>query len=368
LLAAEPAARIWTSADGKKIEAVLVDADAQTVALKTSSGLFKLAVSRLSDEDQAFILKWRDRAPMKMKAWPDKVEISGDLPIEEKEEGAGFIYFSPHFEFRSSQRLSKSVVREFARLFEATFEGVNALPVGIEPAPPQEGGHYLTKLYPHEEAYYAAGGVPGSGGMFSWRSQGRKFVSGSISVPLTSLGVEQVGNRYIIDPDKDSGTLVHEITHQVAVMCGVYGAPVWFVEGLAEYMESAPYSKGTMRFANMTGYVQKAVMERTGASEFRMAPVEQLMTMSHDEWADALTNGGASKNYQSANVLMTYFLHLDGAGDGEPVALYLRDLRAGTNPKEAAAKHLLRGRSLPSLAEDVRAKWRKSGFRLEFDS
>jgi hypothetical protein len=305
---------------------------------------------------------------LKMKPWPDKVEISGELPIDEKEDGTEFVYFSPHFEFRSPSRLSKSVVREFARLFEATYEGVNALPVRIEPSPPTEGGHYLTKLYPNRDAYYAAGGIPGSGGMFSWRGQGRKFVSGSISVPLTSLGVEQVGNRYIIDPDKDSGTLVHEITHQVAVMCGVYGAPVWFVEGLAEYISSAPYSKGTMRFSNMTGNVQKSVMQRNNGSEFRMIPVDRLMTMSNAEWAAALTTEGASKNYQSANVLLTYFLHLDGAGDGEPVALYLRELRAGTDANEAAAKHLLRGRTLPALADDVRTKWRKSGFRMEFDS
>jgi hypothetical protein len=358
--------RTWTSSDGKKIEAILIDADASTVALKTAAGLFKLPVSRLSAEDQAYLTTWRGQAPQKLAPWPEKVETTGDLKIEEKEIGEEFSYFSPHFEFRSPLRLSNSVVREFARLFEATYEGVKALPVGFDPMPPQEGGHFLTKLFANREAYFAAGGLPGSGGMFSSVSRGREFVSGSISVPLTSLGVEQVGNRYIIDPDKDSGTLVHEITHQVAVMWGIYGAPIWFTEGIAEYMQSAPYSKGTMRFSNMTGNVEKTVMERANGNEFQMLPVEKLMTISRDEWANLLVNGDAAKNYHSANVLMTYFLHLDGSGTGEAVAAYLRDLRAGTDPRQAAATHLLRDRDLPKLAADVREKWRQNGFRLEY--
>jgi hypothetical protein len=150
-------------------------------------------------------------------------------------------------------------------------------------------------------------------------------------------------------------------------MWGIYGAPVWFSEGIAEYMQSAPYSKGTMRFTNMTGNVEKAVMRYQGGQEFRMLPVEQLMTISRQEWAASLESGNASKNYNSANVLMTYFLHLDGAGTGESLAGYLRALRSGTDPREAAATHLLRDRDFPKLAADVREKWRRNGFRLEFD-
>jgi len=368
--------RTWTSADGKQIEASLVDADGETVALRTAKGMFKLPLSRFSGADQTYVKDWRAGAapggaggakPGTIGPWPDKVEVPGDLAIEEKEADGEFIYFSPHFEFRAPTRLSKSVVREFARLFEATYEGVKALPVGLDPIPPKEGGHFLTRLYDTREAYYAAGGIQGSGGMFSWRGRGREFVSGEIKVPLTSLGVEQVGNRYIVDQDKDSGTMVHEITHQVAVMWGVYGAPTWFTEGLAEYMEAAPYSKGTMRFTNMTGAVEKSVMEYSRDREFRMVPVEKLMTISSAEWAQALVSGDAGKNYRSANALMTYFLHLDGPGNGEPVARYLGALREGADPREAAAEHLLRGRDFPTLSEEVRSKWRQAGFRLEYE-
>ncbi len=364
----EQALRTWTSSDGKALEAVLVDADGETVALKTAKGMFKLPLARLSEADRTYIAEWRAGAPLKVGPWPDKVEISGDLGIEETGTDGQFTYHSPHFEFRSPTRLSKSVVREFARLFEATYEGVKALPVGFDPIPPKEGGRFLTHLYATREDYYAAGGMQGSGGMFSWRGRGREFLSGEIKVPLTSLGVEQVGNRYIIDQDKDSGTMVHEITHQVAVLWSVFGAPTWFTEGLAEYMEAAPYSKGTMRFTNMTGAVEKSVMEYSRDKEFRMLPVERLMTITSQEWANDLTSGNAGRNYRSANVLMTYFLHLDDPGNGEPVANYLRALREGDDPREAAAKHLLRGRDFTALAEDVRAKWRKVGFRLEYDS
>jgi len=366
LAAQENKPRSWTSTDGRTIEAVLIDADAETVELKTANGVFKLPVTRFSKADQTYITEWRGQAPLKIGPWPDKVEIAGELAIEEKAAGGEFNYFSPHFEFHSPTRLSKSVVREFARLFEATYEGVKALPVGLDPIPPGDGGHFLTKLFATREDYYASGGIPGSGGMFSWRSQGRKFVSGSISVPLTSLGVEQVGNRFIVDLDKDSGTLVHEITHQVAVMWGIYGAPVWFVEGLAEDMEAAPYSKGTMRFTNMPGSVEKSVMENGSGNEFRMLPVETLMTISKAQWADALENGDAGKNYKSANVLMTYFLHLDGTGNGEPVALYLRASRTGNGPERSgnpSAAWPGLSRTFRGCARQMAAEWLPLGIR-----
>ncbi|MEO0447476.1 MAG: hypothetical protein AAF191_15495, partial [Verrucomicrobiota bacterium] len=211
-VSAQETPRSWTSSDGKSLTGTLEGVAGEEVQLRTSRGVFRVPLTRLSQEDQDYVASWQKNAPLEIAPWPDQVEVK-DLEIAEFSDGEEFVYHSPHFEFRlqAQDRLETSVVKEFARIFEATYEGVAALPVGFEPMPAGDN-RFLTILHPSMSAYIAAGGVPGSGGMYSWRSRNGEFVSGQVSVPLTSLGVKQVGSRYIIDHDRDSGTLVHEIT------------------------------------------------------------------------------------------------------------------------------------------------------------
>lgn len=375
LAAAQEKSRNWTSADGRTISGVLESFDGQSVQLRTPRGVFQIPLGNLSRADQEYAKKWKSgAAPAGEKAgpsaavgeWPEKVEVPLDLPIEERSEGVNFIYCSPHFEFRSGSRLAKSVVQEFARIFEATYLGVKALPVGFDPILPKEG-HFITELYPNMQAYLDAGGMEGSGGSFSWKSRNGEYVEGKIMVPLTSLGVEKVGQRYIVDQDKENSTLVHEITHQVAVRWSVLGVPVWFSEGIAEYMRSAPYSKGKMRLAGMVRAVEAELMENAQDKKFWMVPVEKMMTISHEAWATDLAGKEASRNYKSANALMTYFLHLDGPKNGQPVADFLRALESRAKPEKAVADHLLRGRSYAQLQTEVQEAWRQAGLRIEFE-
>ena len=355
-----------------------------------------MPLSRLSEADQTFAREWskqsmsRDDAEgavaaagagdrtvgdftdLKLGEWPK--DVSADFDVDEieevgedKETGA-FIYRSPHFEFHTPDRLSTSVVREFARIFEATFALLNEIPFGLAPQPIGSGdekGYYLTKLYASREAYAAAGGVPGSGGMFSWRRRGNEY-SGVIHIPMQSLGVEHTGVRYIVDHDKQSTTLTHEITHQV-MMRWLPMMPTWMSEGFAEVTSCQTYNNGRFRLNSLERAVREDVTRRSNSSrDFQMLGVEQLMKITSAEWAEMLGAGQGSRNYASANLLLTYFARLDGEGDGAGLVDYLKAVSTGMERDEATDKHLMRGRSFDELQEEVAKAWRSEGLKLTF--
>ncbi len=354
-------ARKWTSSDGKVIEGLLENFDGAKVQLRTKRGVFSFPVERLSALDQRLVRRWVDNRPVQVGEWPDFVESPKNMEIQEVEggvEGWKFVYRSPHFEFRTTTRLSISVVKEFSRIFEATFEVVKALPVGFDPEP-REGGYFVTELYETRAEYASAGGPAGSAGVYMTGQN-------KIMIPLPNLGVKWTGTRWILEAGEDSGTLKHEIAHQVTHKW-LSRWPVWFVEGLAEYVEAARYNKGRYTLKNMAGNVEDSIMAYpVSGNSFPMVPLESLMTMTHSSWSGALLGGGATYNYRSANVLMYYFLHLDGEGDGSGVASYLRALDQGEDSRKAAADQLLRGRDFAALSEEVYEKLRKDGIRIDY--
>lgn len=358
--------RTWTSSDGKTLEGTLEGVEGEMVQLRTSRGVFKLPKARLSEADQKYIANWEANAPIKVGEWPESIEVRGDFEVKDVSTEDAIIYETPHFRFHSPEKLTISVVRDFSRIFEATYRGVTELPVGFGKMVP-EGELFTTKLYTNQAAYLSDGGMPNSGGQFSWRSRGKEYISGEIKVPLTSLGVERVGNRFKIDYDKDSGTLTHEIVHQVTVRWSVLGTPVWFSEGVAEYFQAAPYNRGTMRLTNMPGNVEKQVMKYARDSKFQMVGLDRLLPITRDGWAAALGSGDGGRNYNSACVLMTYFLHMDGEGDGGPVASYLKALQDGVDPAQALNDTLIRDRTPEQMEEAVGEAWKQNGMRIEFN-
>lgn len=400
--------REWTSSDGKKIEGTILKLEGDTVTLETSRGTFELPLTRLAEEDQAFAKEWAESqekamaeedsdekktAPelgdfenLTLGEWPqyvvaelsvDQIETVDPSTIEndsEAEEGeseseetkAEFIYRTPHFEFHSPDKLSVSVVREFARIFEATYNFVDQMPIGLAPAP-SENGFYKTKLYMTRDDYFEDGGMQGSGGMFSWRSRGGEM-SGMIKVPLPNLGVEYTGTRFVVDHNKRSTTLTHEIVHQVMMRWFMTPMPTWLSEGIAEVVSSQTYDNGRFKLSSMDRSIVEEVTRGQGR-DFRMLNLEKLMNITGGEWASELASGTGGSNYNSANVLAYYFLKLDGEGDAAHLVEYLKTLtsgRRGSGEKEAQEKHLLRGRSYEQLQEEVATAWRSEGLKIEF--
>ncbi|MCB1065312.1 MAG: hypothetical protein KDN20_20640 [Verrucomicrobiae bacterium] len=385
--------RTWTSSDGRALEGEILSLEGDQITLKTERGNFEIPLSRLSEADQTFAKEWKEKKmaatpgdePEKggggnkelgdfenlvLGEWPTSVsadfEVDAIQIVKEDKDTNEYIYRSPHFEFHSPLRLSATVVREFARIFEATFEFTKAMPIGLAPEPWGDG-YYLTKLYADKATYYADGGIEGSGGMFSYSWRGREILKSVIKVPLTNLGVEYTGTRFIVDHKKRSDTLIHEIAHQ---MTGRWLPllPTWFTEGLSETVSTQRYDGGRFTLTSMDRSIREDVTKRTGNDrEFSMLNLERLMTISGQEWAADLTRpGGSSTNYPSANVLFYYFLRLDGDGKGTNLVNYMKAIAEGMKEEEARQEILMAGRSYAELQEDVESKWRTEGLRLTF--
>jgi hypothetical protein len=390
----EAESRIWTSVDGKQIQAELVDVLNGEAVLKLpgQSALSRVPFARLSALDQEFIKSWVKSAtppakPLKPSGkpeddeeilldgegfpigqnstvkrdkhgWPELVALK-DKPaftmVKEDKTKSEFVYRSDHFEFLSTEKLSGEIVREFSRLFETTFEAVVALPLRLNPKLPN--GFLKVRLYETKSAYFAAGGLEGSAGMYTSRTR-------EVMVPLPYLGVKKIGDRWILADGDGNTTLIHEVTHQV--MNDWLGRlPVWIVEGTAEYVAAGRYTKGRLTLRghgkNMTDY------SRLNSSGVKSAPLEKLMTMDDETWSKALESESAAVNYASSMMLFYYFCHQDGDGTGKGMIDYFGarlTARDEMDDKERD-EFLLRGRNFSVLQKDFRKGMASAGIRLE---
>ena len=289
--------------------------------------------------------------------WPIRVRVFRPAVTIVEEGRDGGVYRTEHFEFRSDTRLSRGLVAQFGEIFESTYATVKALPLGLDPQPP-ENGYFITVLFTRVEDYHAAGGLPGSGGTYQ-RRQDR------IIIPLGNLGVRPSSSGLTYDRHGDNSTLIHEITHQV-MRPWLGRIPPWLVEGMATWMETLPYSRGTFQVRQHFPRDYLDDRARTMGRPLPVTPVEELMTLSHREWNAHFGQDvpALRRNYHSALVLTHFFLRMDGDGDGAPMAAYLRAVRGGMPEREARDRFLLRDRSFEELQTEMIRAYGRRGVRL----
>jgi len=239
------------------------------------------------------------------------------------------------------------------------------MPIGLAPSPSMNG-FYPTKLYMTKDDYYADGGMEGSGGMMSWRRRGDEM-SSLIQVPLPNLGVEYTGTRFVVDNNKRSTTLTHEIAHQVMMRWLMTPMPTWLSEGIAEVVSCQEYDNGRFKLSSMDRAIVEDVTRGQGR-DFTMVNLETLLNITSGQWSAELAAGNGGVNYRSSNVLAYYFLKLDGEGDAAHLVEFLKELPASRDEDLVALqeKHLMRGRSYEELQEELAKAWRGEGLQIEF--
>jgi len=338
-----PEDRLWTSREGRKLEGRMMglgDGDVE-VRLVNGGKLVRIQLAVLSDADQAYVTGWRDLGfGIKVERWPQELRPMLNFTARELERGdAGeWVYGTPNYRYICDVPLAASLIKEYALAFEGTYYAIKNLPLQLDPRPPGDG-QFVVRLFRNREDYIKEGGPKGSSGVYMVRTR-------EILVPMDSLGVRTVGRRVAIDHRAyDAGTLVHEITHQV-MHDWLEVLPVWFVEGIAEYMAAVPFDDARFDFRRMNegilGYLETAYQVKRGTKEavpLDMVVPEDLMALTHQQWASALSNPeSASLNYRSALLLVYYLIHLDGKGDGSSIVAYLR--QAWT--KQGEMQHFVR--------------------------
>ncbi len=367
--------RTWTNTDNQETDAAMVELKGDSVILRLRNGrTTPYPLSKLTKADQDYAKSFKaepgePEGPTKLNfndPWPEVIKFQGDAGIkivEENSDKNSYIYESTNYRFICDARLSKSVVNSFSDLFEATFLFTRTLPLAIDGG--KSGDEKLPiLLFEKFENYVKAGGPPQSAGVYI----GSK---GQVMVPLKSLGVENTGRRYIVDRDKTSKTLPHELLHQLTPPAYYRSASMgWFTEGLAEYVAVTSYKSGTFRVKNnvdeiiayVTGYGENNKGGRALGNEIKLPPIKQFMLQDYQSF---LKN--ANVNYGSGLLITYYFFHMDGDGDAKRIKEFLKALRKGKQREEALAV-LLDGRSFDELEEEITEAWSKKRIDLIFGS
>ncbi len=374
-----PVFRIWTDTRQQKIEAVFVREDGKGVILASRDGKeVTVPLANLSDADRAWISSQTspgeeastDRPPA-LAEWPRTVTLPATPAVKvvrEDAEKKEYIYETGHYEFVCDSPLGANLVREFSRIFEATWRLNCELPLDFKPEPEEGREKFRARLFTHDSDYRDAGGPPGSAGVYMREEK-------MLALPISSLGVKMFGARVTVDYGRrEYGTLIHEITHQT-MNHWLHSLPLWYIEGSAEYVELMKYDNG--RFSLLQH--EKLLRERLAAGgRFPMLPLETLMRLRSREWLAAVASEeGARENYASSLALTYFFYHIDGDGKGTAFREYLRaieKLRNSASPATGAPetpaslvdRHLLRGRSYEALEGEVRKGLRRLGITVEF--
>ena len=371
--------RSWTDIQGRKIDATLVRGDGEKIVLKLKDGReVPFPLAKLSEIDSQYAKNVLD--PLKAKnpqgkagteapnfeaPWPELIKFSDDPEIntvEEIPEKNRYVYESANYRYICDVRLSKTVVKGFAIMFEATYLYCRSLPLGLDGGERTDGKLQIL-LFEKAEDYAKEGGPPGTAGVFI---TGRNVVI----VPLTSLGVQKVGSGYMLDREKSSNTLSHELTHQLTPEPYFKkGAMGWFSEGLAEYVSNTPYRSGIytvhgnqkpiMEYA--TGYGTKDRGGRALGTKISLPALKTFMLQSYSSFQEQ-----PQLSYGCGLLITTYFLHMEGEGDGKHIKAFLQALRDGKD-SEKALDVLLDGRTFEQLEKEMTKAWSHKGVDFTFN-
>ena len=409
---ADLAARTFTDAKGRKIEASIIKVLDDRVELKLDKKKknYEVPFAKLSEEDNAYIKQWQEDNKKEEEAekeaekeasqekknkpparkvrsgrgsgealkkqydlqdnfdapWPGRIDSGHDVEITssvDEDSAKRFIYLSPNYEFICDVELSKNVVKKFAALFEATREYCRELPIATMKAHvPGEKFRNKIFLFESKETYIQNGGPPKSAGVF----MGGK---GVVMAPLVSLGVKKVGSSYMFDYKGSNKTLPHELTHQLTD--GEYfasGARGWFSEGLAEYVAVTPYRSGKFMVKTNLSAIKDYATEfgkngRGGRNLGKKISAPDLKGYMLQPYSSFTSN--ANFNYGLGLLITYYYFHWDGEGDRANINAFLKALKEGKRGEEAL-KVLLNGRSWEEMEKAISKSWRSRGVKIEF--
>ncbi|MFK5921912.1 MAG: hypothetical protein QM496_07015 [Verrucomicrobiota bacterium] len=307
--------RQWTSSQGKKVQASLLSLEGSTVKLRLKNGReLTVQTDQLSEVDQKYLISMEKAGrDFESKAMPEETRI--ELPV--KVEGKDFEFKTEHYVFVSEAKVGKSFISESAKVFEATYQAVRMLPLGLNPRPP--GGdvkfraRFMTSSSFQQEIanYITAGPNLRVAGVYLPKRK-------KIWVPYESIGAVKKGSQMTLKRTADTSTLIHEITHQMMHDWLVL-TPMWFTEGMAEYIASVPYQNGRFEFKNST----RGLKERL-KGKYQNLPLRMISPEDLSDPDDKAAWQGSMEDYLSAMLWVHYFVRMDRGGQGEAVASYLK--------------------------------------------
>ena len=410
-LSSTVSARIFTDISGKKFEANVVSISKDSVSLFSpgSTKIFTMPLAKLSAADRNYLAarsKGSPAPPRKEKQTPakkvsnssntakktaaksvtqvssnslkekyrladnyltrlpDSVSISRNVTIRVVSEDKAknrYVYHSPNYEFICDTKLSVTIVKQFSLLFEATREYCRKMPISSMRAHiPGRIKRNRILLFANQSNYFRSGGVPGSAGVYSPRTN-------TVMIPLSSLGVKKVSNGYNFDYTKSNNTITHELVHQLTDFEYYQaGARGWFSEGIAEYCAATPYQSGqfslTYNKRNFKEYVTASGID--GKSGWRLGTTinsHDLKFFMLQPYGSFVSDG--PRNYGLGLLITYYFMNMES--DRKNITAFMKALKNGEKGEQALEK-LLNGRSFDELEKDISNAWKTAGVTINF--
>lgn len=308
--------RTWSDRSGRELVAEFLYFRDGLVGLKLKSGReAAVGLETLSQDDQDYVFEQSvaDVFEFQPTEMPDLVGVKdGEIVVT----GGPAIYETEWFQFENEETVSKDFVHEAAQIFEATRAAIQSLPLGLNAIPPKGmpkfKAQFVTKenfqLFLHNSPQITTPDI--IAGVYD---PGLK----SIIVPYDQIGARMKNGQMNLKKSSDASTLIHEITHQL-MYDRLPLVPLWFSEGIAEYMASIPYHDGVYDFSKASEGLKRRLISRYGSVKVKLPKLKELLDQNRNEWK-AQTN-----DYASSLVYTYYFMHLDQPrSPGSPIAAYL---------------------------------------------
>jgi len=183
-------------------------------------------------------------------------------------------------------------------------------------------------LFSDRGDYLAAGGVPGSAGVFDGKS-------------LMAVIGEKLDER-------DWRVIQHEAFHQFAAAF-MGRLPSWLNEGLAEYFAEALYTGDGF----VTGIIPSGRLARLRRDirQDKLTSFGDFMTISHKQWSADLRTA----NYDQAWAMVQFLIHGDGGRYIQPLGRLVSLLDSGMRYEQAWLRSF--GRDIPGFERRWRQFW-----------
>lgn len=281
-------------------------------------------------------------------AWPKTTKLEEKLPAKTIQEGPKeWIYETRHFRFVSDAPIRIKAIKQIAWVFEGTYAANLALPLNAPCNHYQTAseGKFQSRFYKELSDFKSGGAPDSSAGYYA----GANMKTGVTHVPFASLELEKRGDKYDVGKKINQRTLVHEITHHMTINDS--RLPIWFAEGYAEYVASAPYNNGKITFNRNKKNLKELsdyLLRRLGSKNIK-APMSLKDFLDQDP--AAFMSGNMQFNYAMSLMFFYYLCHCEGK-NGEAVKTLARALRENQAAGEALDK-IRKGRSWTKFQDDV---------------
>ncbi|HUF62954.1 MAG TPA: hypothetical protein VMN36_12830 [Verrucomicrobiales bacterium] len=269
-------------------------------------------------------------------------------------------YLAGSCEVLSDRALERTELEPLMTAFASVNPAVRRIPIGLT-GERRSASRLRARLFSDGEAYLAAGGAPGTVGVYNGRQDETVMLSSAL------FGEEKGRKR---DDGDRFDVFVHEVTHHV--LRGWRGRlPAWFSEGFSEFMAVAHFRPGLFDFGRTEVQIPRHIgrfLLPTGGL-FDLPPLAEVTRLSSADWMRANHPDEADNyaKYAAALLLLEWWLRRKPGGTAE-VRQYLTELRGlrrgGPHVAEPWGDHDDLGAIQPRLV----AFWRRNGLRIRFSS